>query len=81
MIFCPACERPSAAPVELGLIADDGASGHLDGYACRACRYIWEDPGAEPVIIGYVDLNGQRPMEWLLSRLTALGCDPQPRFP
>lgn len=81
VIFCHACERPGAERVKLGFIADDGGTGEIAGFACRACRYIWDDPSAEPVIAGHVDLNGQTPMEWFLSRLTALGCNPRPRWP
>lgn len=79
VIFCQACERPGVEPTMLGYIADDGWIVEIAGYACRACHDIWEAPGAESVITGYVDLGGQRAMDWFVSRLRALGCDPQPR--
>lgn len=80
-LFCQACEAPGVEATALGFISDDGASGEIAGFACRRCRFIWEDPAVEPVVTGRVDLNGQRPLDWILARLRALGCDPQPRRP
>ena len=78
-VYCRACEAPGVVPTSLGFIADDGAIGRVAGFACRACGFIWEDAGAEPIITGRLDLGGRRAMEWLVSGLRAAGCDPRPR--
>lgn len=80
-LFCQACETPGVEATVLGFVSPDGTSGEIAGFACRQCQFIWEDPAAEPVVTGCVDLGGQAPLDWILSRLRALGCDPRPRWP
>lgn len=81
MIYCQACEAPGVERTSLGFIGDDGTIGRIPGFTCAACRFIWEDADAEPVITGHLDLGGQRAIDWFISGLRAAGCDPRPRRP
>jgi hypothetical protein len=79
LLFCEACEAPTVNAGSLGFIQDDGTVGRVDGFACRRCHHIWEAPEANSIITGHVDLGGRIAMDWLLTGLQRLGCDPRPR--
>ena len=79
VIFCPHCERPTAKRTDLGYFANDGTTGRVAGTSCAACGYIAEDPDAEYIAEGTIDLEGMTAMEWFIKRLRELGCNPRPR--
>jgi hypothetical protein len=79
VIYCPACEAPSAVRTDLGYIGDDGTTGRVTGIACRPCGYIAADPGARYIPESRVNLHGMTALDWMLTGLRAAGCDPRPR--
>ena len=78
-LYCQECESLAVTPVALGFIDNAGRIGNIDGFACDACRAIWESPSAAPRVTGYVDLEGQTALDFFLARLERRGCNPQPR--
>ena len=76
--FCPTCESRAVDAVLLGVIDAAGGVGTLDGFACAACRRIWEAPGAVARIMGRVELGGRPPLDVILERLEQRGCAPRP---
>lgn len=78
-LYCVECESRAVTPAALGFIDNAGRVGEIDGFACAACRAIWEASGAVPCVTGHVDLGDQTARDFVLNRLEQLGCNPQPR--